>query len=140
MSPNPRKPVIAGNWKMYKTIAETEAYFAAFAPKAASVTHCEIVIAPPFTVLRRAAELGERIAIAACAQDLYWEKEGAFTGEVSAAMIRDAGARYTLIGHSERRQFFGETDQTVNKKIRAALAAGLQAMVCIGELLAEREA
>ncbi|MGH9786657.1 MAG: triose-phosphate isomerase, partial [Terriglobia bacterium] len=117
-----------------------EAFFAAFAPKVAGVTHCEIVIAPPLPVLRRAAELGERIGVAASAQDLYWEKEGAYTGEVSAAMIRDAGARYTLIGHSERRQFFGETDLTVNRKIRAALAAGLQAIVCIGEMLAEREA
>lgn len=136
----PRKPVIAGNWKMYKTIAETETFFAAFAPKVAGVTHCEIVIAPPFLALRRAAELGERIGVAVSAQDLHWEKEGAFTGEVSASMIRDAGARYTLIGHSERRQFFGETDQTVNKKIRAALGAGLQAIVCIGEMLVEREA
>jgi triosephosphate isomerase len=132
--------VIAGNWKMYKTIAETEAFFAAFAPKVAGATHCEVVIAPPFPSLRRAAELGERIGVAASAQDLHWEKEGAYTGAVSAAMIRDAGARYTLIGHSERRQFFGETDQTVNKKIRAALGAGLQAIVCIGEILAEREA
>ena len=137
---NSRKPVIAGNWKMYKAVAETEAFFAAIAPKVAGVTHCEMVIAPPFTALRRAAELGERIGIAVSAQDLHWEKEGAFTGEVSVAMIRDAGCRYTLVGHSERRQFFGETDQSVNKKIRAALGGGLQAIVCIGETLAEREA
>ncbi|MBF8305116.1 MAG: Triosephosphate isomerase [Acidobacteria bacterium] len=140
MPASPRKPVIAGNWKMYKTFAETESFFAAFGPKIAGATHCDIVIAPPFPALRRAAELGERIGVAASAQDLHWEKEGAYTGAVSAAMIRDAGARYTLIGHSERRQFFGETDQTVNKKIRAALGAGLQAIVCIGEMLAEREA
>ena len=140
MASNSRRPVIAGNWKMYKTIAETEAFFAAIAPRVAGVTHCEMVIAPPFTALRRAAELGERIGIAVSAQDLHWEKEGAFTGEVSAAMIRDAGCRYTLIGHSERRQFFGETDPSVNKKIRAALGGGLQAIVCIGETLAEREA
>lgn len=140
MHSNSRKPVIAGNWKMYKTVPETEAFFAALEPQVAHVQHCDMVIAPPFTALRRAAELGERIGVAISAQDVYWEKEGAWTGAVSAAMIRDAGCRYTLIGHSERRQFFGETDQGVNKKIRAALGAGLQAIVCIGETLAEREA
>ena len=140
MPPHTRKPVIAGNWKMYKTVPETEAFFAALEPQVAHVQHCDMVIAPPFTALRRAAELGERIGVAISAQDVYWEKEGAWTGAVSAAMIRDAGCRYTLIGHSERRQFFGETDQGVNKKIRAALGAGLQAIVCIGETLAEREA
>ena len=140
MPTNSRKPVIAGNWKMYKTVPETEAFFAALEPQVAHVQHCDMVIAPPFTALRRAAELGERIGVAISAQDVYWEKEGAWTGAVSAAMIRDAGCRYTLIGHSERRQFFGETDQGVNKKIRAALGAGLQAIVCIGETLAEREA
>ena len=141
MPPHTRKPVIAGNWKMYKTIAETEVFFAALAPQVASRKHrCEIVIAPPFAALRRAAELAEPLGIAVSAQDLHWEKEGAFTGAVSAGMIRDAGCRYTLIGHSERRQFFGETDQTVNQKIRAALGGGLQAIVCIGETLAEREA
>ena len=140
MPPHTRKPVIAGNWKMYKTIAETEVFFAAFAPQVASRKHrCAIVIAPPFPALRRAAELAEPLGIAVSAQDLHWEKEGAFTGAVSARMIRDAGCRYTLIGHSERRQFFGETDQTVNQKIRAALGGGLQAIVCIGETLAERE-
>ena len=140
MHSNSRKPVIAGNWKMYKTVPETEAFFAALAPQVASIKHCDMVIAPPFTALRRAAELGEKIGVAISAQDVYWEKEGAWTGAISAAMIRDAGCRYTLIGHSERRQFFGETDQGVNKKIRAALGAGLQAIVCIGETLAEREA
>ena len=90
MHSNTRKPVMAGNWKMYKTIAETEAFFAAFAPKVAGVTHCEIVIAPPFTVLRRSAELGAGTGVAVSAQDLHWEKEGAYTGAVSAAMIRDA--------------------------------------------------
>jgi len=136
---NHRKPVIAGNWKMYKTMAETEAFFAALAPKVARVTHCEMVIAAPFTALRRAAELGAGIGVAASAQDLHWEKEGAFTGAISARMIRDAGCRHTLIGHSERRQFFGETDQSVNKKIRAALSGDLEPIVCIGETLAERE-
>ena len=140
MPANTRKPVMAGNWKMYKTIAETEAFFDRIAPLIFEVQHCEMVIAPPFTALRRAAELGEQIGIAVSAQDIHWEKEGAWTGAVSVAMIRDAGCRYTLIGHSERRQFFGETDASVNKKIRAALGGGLRAIVCIGESLAEREA
>ena len=140
MTPNNRKPLIAGNWKMYKTIAETEAFFAEIAPLVKGVQHCEMVIAPPFTTLRRAAELGEPAGISISAQDLHWEKEGAWTGAISAAMIREAGGRFTIIGHSERRQFFGETDQSVNKKIRAALGAGLQVIVCIGEMLEEREA
>jgi triosephosphate isomerase (TIM) len=135
-----RKPVIAGNWKMYKTLAQAEAFFSALAPKVAGVSHCEIVIAAPFTVLRRVAELGKGISVAASAQNLHWEKEGAFTGEVSAGMIQDAGCSHTLIGHSERRQLFGETDDTVNKKLRAALSALLKPIVCIGETLAEREA
>ncbi len=104
------------------------------------MTHCDIVIAAPFTALHRAAELGREIGISLSAQDLHWEKEGAFTGAVSAGMIRDAGCGHALIGHSERRQFFGETDESVNKKIRAALGAGLGPIVCIGETLAEREA
>src|SRR5688572_89432 len=128
LNPGLRKPLIAGNWKMYKTIAETEAFFAGIEPLLAGATHCDKVIAPPFTALRRAAELGEKMGIAISAQDVYWEKEGAWTGEVSAGMIRDAGCRFTLIGHSERRQFFGETDEHVNKKIRAALGAGLDAI------------
>ena len=139
LSPSPRKPVIAGNWKMYKTLADTEAFFAALGPHLSGVTQCDIVIAPPFTALRRAAELANEIGIAVSAQDLHWEREGAFTGAISAGMIRDAGCRHTLIGHSERRQLFGETDESVNKKIRAALLAGLGPIVCIGETLAERE-
>jgi len=139
LNPNVRKPVIAGNWKMYKTIAETVEFFSQIKPLVADVKHCEMVIAPPFTALARAAELGEGAGIGISAQNLYWESEGAWTGEVSAAMIRDAGCRFTIIGHSERRQFFGETDRGVNRKIRAALGAGLEAIVCVGELLAERE-
>ena len=125
---------------MYKTIAETEAFFAEIAPLVKGVQHCEMVIAPPFTTLQRAAEMGRQVGISISAQDLHWEKEGAWTGAISAAMIREAGGRFTIIGHSERRQFFGETDQSVNKKIRAALGAGLQVIVCIGEMLEEREA
>src|ERR1035437_1676375 len=125
---------------MYKTIAETVEFFTQIKPLVADSKHCEMVIATPFTALRRAAELGEEMGIAISAQNLYWENEGAWTGEVSAAMIRVAGCRYTIIGHSERRQFFGETDRGVNREIKAALKEGLQAIVCVGELLAEREA
>ncbi|MBI3895549.1 MAG: triose-phosphate isomerase [Acidobacteria bacterium] len=137
--PNNRKALIAGNWKMYKTIAETEAFFTEVAPLVKGVTHCEVVIAPPFTALRRAAELAESVGISIGAQDLHWEKEGAWTGAISATIIRETGATFTIVGHSERRQFFGETDQSVNKKIGAALSAGLRAIVCIGETLQERE-
>ena len=140
MNPQERKPVIAGNWKMYKTIAETQAFFDHISPLIFEVRHCEMVIAPPFPALQRAAELGRALGIAVSAQDLHWEKEGAFTGEVSAAMLREAGCTHTLIGHSERRQFFGETDDTVNRKLHAALGAGLLPIVCIGETLKEREA
>ena len=140
MLSKPRKPVIAGNWKMYKTIAETQAFFDQIAPLVLEVRHCEMVIAAPFTALRRAVELGEKLGIGISAQDLYWEKEGAFTGQVSAAMLREAGCRFTLIGHSERRQLFGETDLSVSRKLKAALAVDLQPIVCVGETLAEREA
>ena len=140
MNPSIRKPVIAGNWKMYKTIGETEEFFIQIKALLSDPRHCEVVIAPPFTALRRASEAAEPLGIAISAQNLYWEAEGAWTGEVSAKMLCDAGCRYTIIGHSERRQFFGETDRGVSRKIRAALTNGLQAIVCVGELLAEREA
>jgi len=135
-----RRSIIAGNWKMFKTIAETRAFFSSFLPLVADVSHCEIVIAPPFTALAAAslAAAGSRIAVSA--QDVYWEKEGALTGEVSLSMLLDAGCTYTIIGHSERRQFFGETDETVNRKTRAAIAGGLQPIVCVGETLTERDA
>jgi triosephosphate isomerase len=135
-----RRPIIAGNWKMFKTIAETRAFFSSFLPLVADVSHCEIVIAPPFTALAVAslATAGSRVAVSA--QDVYWEKEGALTGEVSIPMLLDAGCTYTIIGHSERRQFFGETDETVNRKTRAAIAGGLQPIVCVGETLTERDA
>ena len=139
MTATARKPVIAGNWKMFKTIAETEAFFAELAPLVKSVVHCEMVIAPPFTALNRAAQAAAPLGIEISAQDIYWEAQGAFTGEVSAAMLLEAGCRLSLVGHSERRQFFGETDEAVNKKVRAALAAGLRPIVCVGETLAERE-
>jgi triosephosphate isomerase len=132
--------VIAGNWKMYKTLGETRAFFSAFAPLVANAKRCDIVIAPPFTALAAAVEAAKGSNIAIGAQDVFWEEEGAFTGEVSAGMLAEAGCRYVIIGHSERRQFFGETDESVAKKTKAALSAGLVPIVCVGETLAHREA
>ena len=134
-----RRRVIAGNWKMFKTQAETRAFFSAFAPLVSASRHCDIVIAPPFTAIPAAVEAAKNTQIAISAQDVYWEKEGAFTGEVSTGMLVEAGCRYVIIGHSERRQFFGETDETVAKKTKAALGAGLRPIVCVGETLAHRE-
>jgi len=134
-----RRRVIAGNWKMYKTQAETRAFFAAFAPLVAHSAQCDVVVAPPFPAIPAAVEAAGGSSIAIGAQDVFWEKEGAFTGEVSAQMLVEAGCRYVIIGHSERRQFFGETDESVAKKTKAALAAGLIPIVCVGEMLAERE-
>jgi triosephosphate isomerase len=124
---------------MYKTQAEARAFFAAFAPLVAGSTHCDIIVAPAFTAIAAAVEStrGTRISIAA--QDMHGEPEGAFTGEVSAQMLVEAGCAAVIIGHSERRQFFGETDERVNHKIKSALAAGLTPILCVGELLAERE-
>ena len=140
MSGQKRRRVMAGNWKMYKTQAETRAFFAAFNPLVAGVTDCDIVIAPPFTDIPAAVEATKGTRIGISAQNVYWEKEGAFTGEISTGMLVEAGCRYTIIGHSERRQFFGETNETVQKKTKAALAAGLTPIVCVGEMLADREA
>jgi triosephosphate isomerase len=135
-----RRRVIAGNWKMYKTLAETRAFFSAFAPLVAASKHCDIVVAPPFTAISTAAEAAKNTNIAIAGQNVHWEKDGAFTGEISTNMLVEAGCRYVIIGHSERRQFFGETDETVAKKTKAALAAGLTPIVCVGETLAHREA
>ena len=134
-----RRPVIAGNWKMYKTQAEARAYFSALAPLVQAASHCDIIVAPPFTALAAAVDAVKGTPISIAAQDMHWEPEGAFTGEVSAAMLVEAGCRAVIIAHSERRQFFGETDETANKKVRTALAAGLTPILCVGELLAERE-
>ncbi len=135
-----RKPVIAGNWKMYKTQAEARAFFEAFAPLVAKSDHCEIVIAPTFTALSAAVESARGTKIQIAAQNLHWQNEGAFTGEVSAGMLVEVGCKGVIIAHSERRQFFGETDESANKKVKAALAAGLTPILCVGELLKEREA
>jgi triosephosphate isomerase len=125
---------------MYKTQAETRAFFEAFRPLVAASKHCDVIVAPPFTALAAAVEVARGTAIGVAAQNLHWEREGAFTGEVSARMLVEAGCRGVIIGHSERRQFFGETDETVHRKTRAALEAGLTPIVCVGELLSEREA
>jgi len=138
MSTAKRRRVIAGNWKMYKNQAETRAFFAAFLPLVAGVKDCDIVIAPPFTNIPAAVEATKGTQVGISAQDVYWEKEGAYTGQVSTGMLVEAGCRYTIVGHSERRQFFGETNETVFKKTRAALAAGLMPIVCIAYMLANR--
>jgi triosephosphate isomerase len=135
-----RTPLIAGNWKMYKTGPEAVAAARSLKELTAGVSDVDVMIAPAFTALAATAEALEGSPIAVGAQNLHWESEGAFTGEISPAMIRAAGCRYVIIGHSERRQLFGETDQAVNRKVRAALAAGLTPVLCIGETEAEREA
>ena len=140
MSGNKRRRVIAGNWKMYKNQMETRAFFTKFKSLVVGVMDCDIVVAPPFTSLAVAAKSTKGTDIAIGGQDVYWEKEGAYTGEISAGMLVEAGCRYVIIGHSERRQFFGETNETVSKKTKAALAAGLTPIVCMGEMLADREA
>ncbi|MFZ3330855.1 MAG: triose-phosphate isomerase [Candidatus Acidiferrales bacterium] len=132
--------MIAGNWKMYKTREETRAFFEAFKPLVAATHSCDIIVAPPFTSLAAAAEAVRGSNISIAAQNAYGEREGAFTGEISMRMIADCGCEAVIIGHSERRQYFGETDETVNRKLKAALAAELTPIVCVGESLAEREA
>ena len=135
-----RIPVFAANWKMFKTSREAVAFVREFSPFAKSANRVELIIAAPFTSLAAASEATGRIPIAIAAQDLYFEREGAFTGEISGTMIRDTGATHVIVGHSERRRLFGDTDEWVNRKTRAAIAAELTPIVCIGETLAEREA
>ena len=135
-----RTPFIAGNWKMFKTVAETTAFVGDLALALNGVSGADIVVAPPFTAVSAAAQAARGSNIAVAAQDLYWEREGAFTGEISPAMVKEAGAAYAIVGHSERRRLFGETDVIVNRKTQAAIAAGLTPIVCIGETLEEREA
>lgn len=131
---------MAGNWKMYKTPAQTKDFFAAFLPLVAEAKHCEIAICPPFVNIAAAVDAAKTSRVGIGAQNLYWKNEGAFTGEISGPMIKASGAEWVIIGHSERRQFFGETDATVLERTKAALAAGLKPIVCVGEMLAEREA
>jgi triosephosphate isomerase len=134
-----RTPFIAANWKMYKTVHDTVAFIKEFRSLVKEVHDVEIVIAPPFTALRTAVEAAHASNIGVAGQNLHWEREGAFTGEVSAGMLKEAGAEYVIIGHSERRRLFGETDETVNRKLASAVAAQLTPIVCVGETLEQRD-
>ena len=134
-----RTPFIAGNWKMFKTVAEASAFVSDLRGAVKNARGVQIVVGPPFTAIHAAAQAARGSNIEVSAQDLHWEKQGAFTGEVSAAMIKEAGATYVIIGHSERRQLFGETDAIVNRKVLSALAQGLTPIMCIGETLEQRE-
>lgn len=135
-----RKPVIAGNWKMYKLLGESVEAALALKPLVANANHCEVVIAPVFTALKTVVDRLEGSNIHVASQNCAIQNEfGAHTGEVAPVMLKDVGCSHAIIGHSERRQFYGETDESVNRKTKAAIAAGLKPMVCIGELLAERE-
>ena len=134
-----RTPLIAGNWKMFKTVHETVVFVKELRAVVKDVLDVEIVVSPPFTAIHAAAEAARNSDIGVAAQDMYWEREGAFTGEISAAMITEAGAEYVIIGHSERRRLFGETDAIVNRKVTAAIAAEVTPIMCVGETLEERE-
>ena len=134
-----RIPFIAGNWKMYKTVSEAVVFVKELRTAVKDVDRVEIVLAPVFTALHAVAEAARNTNIGVAAQDLYWEREGAFTGEVSPDMVREAGAEFAIVGHSERRRLFGESDAIVNRKTMAAIGAGLTPIVCIGETLEERE-
>jgi triosephosphate isomerase len=136
-----RKPIIAGNWKMYKTLGDAVNTALELKPLVANANHCEVVIAPVFTALKTVADRLEGSNIHIAGQDCAVQNDfGAHTGEIAPAMLRDVGCSHVIIGHSERRQFYGETDASVNQKTRAAIAAGMTAIVCVGEMLAEREA
>lgn len=135
-----RRALLAGNWKMYKTPEETRSYFDKFLPLVEEVADRDIVICPPFTSIFAAVEASKDSNVRIGGQDLFWEKEGAFTGEVSGPMLKASGCSFVIVGHSERRQYFGETNEGVLKKTRAALESGLTPIVCVGETLAEREA
>lgn len=136
----PRKKLIAANWKMYKTPDQTSEFFRNFLPLVWDHTRDEIAVCPPYINIPAAVEAAKDSSVGIGAQNMFWEKEGAYTGEISTGMILAAGCKYVIIGHSERRQYFGETDDTVNKKLKVALDAGLIPIVCVGEVLEEREA
>jgi len=135
-----RKKLIVANWKMYKTIESTTGFFLDFLPMIKGHTRDEIAVCPPFVCLPAAVESAKGSNVAIGSQNMHWEKEGAYTGETSASMLLDVGCTHVIIGHSERRQYFGETDDTVNLKLKTALDAGLTPIVCVGEVLEEREA
>jgi triosephosphate isomerase len=134
-----RTPFIAGNWKMFKTVQETTVYVKELRSLVKEINDVTVVIAPPFTAVHAASEAARNSNVAVSAQNMSWEREGAFTGEISAGMIKEAGAQYVILGHSERRTLFGETDAGVNRKTTAAIAASLTPIVCIGETLEQRE-
>jgi triosephosphate isomerase len=134
-----RVPVIAGNWKMYKTAAEAEVFVKAFLPLVAGARGVEIVLAPTYLSIGAVAQAVQGSGIGVASQNVHFADEGAYTGEVSTRMLKDAGATHCIIGHSERRQYFAETDDAVNRKVRACLAVGLTPIVCVGEMLPERE-
>jgi len=134
-----RIPLIAGNWKMFKTVHDATVYAKELRSLVKDINDVRVVIAPPFTALHATSEAARNSNVSVAAQNMFWEREGAFTGEVSAAMIKEAGADWVIIGHSERRTLFGETDVTVNRKLLAALAASLTPIVCIGETLEQRD-
>jgi triosephosphate isomerase len=135
-----RRKLIAANWKMYKTPKEAQAFVSALLPHLWEHTRDEIVLCPPFVLIPAVVEAIRDSGIGVGGQDMFWEKEGAYTGAISGQMLRAVGCSHVIIGHSERRQYFAETDDTVNLKLRAALAAGLKPIVCVGEVLEEREA
>jgi len=135
-----RRPLIAGNWKMHKTCAESVELVSRLKELISGVDQVEVVVAPPYTALAAVADAIKGSCITLSSQNTFWEESGAFTGEVSPSMLKDIGCTYTIIGHSERRQYFGETNATVNKRLKAALNASLTPMVCVGETLEEREA
>ncbi len=134
-----RKSVIAGNWKMNKTVSEAVELICALKKLVFDVTDTEIVVAPPFLAIYRVAQEAKGSNIRISAQDIFWEEKGAYTGAVSPMMLSDVGCTYTIVGHSERRQYFGETDETVNRKIKAALGQGLAPIFCVGEVIEQRE-
>ena len=134
-----RRPIIAGNWKLNKTIDQALDFVVELQSLVDGTGDVEVVVAPAFTALSAVANALNNSSIGVSAQDLYWENSGAFTGEISAEMIIDSGCSYVIVGHSERRQFFGETNQSVNQKMKAALESGLVPIVCVGEMLEDRE-
>jgi triosephosphate isomerase len=135
-----RQPLIAANWKMHMTLPEAGAFLESFLPEVRDITGVEIVIAPPFTALAFLSEKLKGSNVLLSSQNVFFEEKGAYTGEVSPLMLTDLGCTYTIVGHSERRQYFGETDESVNRRIKAALSAGLKVIFCIGETLELREA
>ena len=134
-----RKPLIAGNWKMHKTVLEAAAFGRELKTSLAGIGDVEVAVCPPFTALAQVAEVLSGTNIAVGAQNVFWEDQGAFTGEISPLMLKDAGCRYVIVGHSERRHYFGDTDENVNRKVKAVLAHGLIPIMCVGETLEERE-